>query len=121
MNISFTLNQAEALASSEVRYYDFYYVMRSYAGVLVGELYSPEQLSAALTDTLFLQKDVDGTEFYTIRGVRYDALHLHHAISVHSSLMSLKVALQFVKEGGSVSVLSRCVKALKQDLSTFEW
>lgn len=122
MNISFTLNQAEALALSESRYNEIYFLMRSYTGLEVGVFADADWLNAALHTQLSSYIEDNGIECWHIRGQSFDRHTVMHCISVRKALVSVKVYLGFVKNhNGSVSELAKAVKELKKLLSNVEW
>lgn len=121
MNITFTLNQTEAFALSESRYFEIYDLMRSYCGIQVGVMWDTDQLALSLHTMLVLTEDNEGQPCWYIRGTRFDSGLVWSAIEVHRLMLNVKLALAFVKEGGSVSLLSKEVKTLKRALQFVEW
>jgi len=105
MNISFTLNQLELFARSEVRYWNACDLVRSYKAVPVGEPFLADQLhySIFVTDDFAVYNNETGDRCISIRGQELSLRETESAILVHQAMGRLHLAMQgFKKKQGDL-------------------
>lgn len=127
MNISFSLNRADALALNEVRFDEFYQLGRSYNGIAQGQYWSTADCLNWLEKELVTyyadgNSSFDGTPRVSVRGKVFYKELLIHAGLVQSAMRHLKVRLGELHRGEcSVSDVRNARKSLNSLLDRTEW